>query len=186
MDVAQGTLGAIRAAADKAGQEKERRRVFLLGHKSNCYDMRVIHFALGRATGAAGRWGEQLEEAGVVGIYGSMAMLAAPFNALNAEGFNGKNGNLERIYAKVIGWELEPARLAGGDVKGLVRIARECEAIKRCILTRNVGFALSDWRTHSRLPIERKAFMDRKKSMREAAGANGANPLLSPTPKAPP
>lgn len=69
---------------------------------------------------------------------------------------------------------------------GGVCVARVVESTPLRILTRNAGFALSDWRTHNQLLIERNAFMDRKKATREEAGAYGANPLPYPPPNAPP
>jgi hypothetical protein len=176
LEVVDGRLlPAISMASHQAGQVEGHRRVFGLGHNSNLYDNRVMHFQLERLTGEPGGWARRLAEAGVVGMFDSLNFLAAPWSALASEGFNGRNGNLEAVYGKVIGGKLEPAHRAGGDVKGLMRIVRECESMKACLMVKISGVALSDWVKHTQLLIEKAAI---KRAAERAYPVPPAPPII--------
>jgi DNA polymerase III epsilon subunit-like protein len=146
---------AITAAAKEAGQRPQKLRVWMLGHNSNVYDMKVMACALERAEGQAGSWLQLLEESGVVGVIDSLALLSKAFSAV--AGVTGQTGKkLTAVYGAVFsGKELPNAHRAAGDVEGLVEIVLTSESMKSCILQKAVGMTLAAW-SHRQQELARR------------------------------
>jgi hypothetical protein len=156
LPVVDDIIVAMRNASDLAGQHEGQRRLWLLGHNSHLYDMRVMHFALGRREEPPGGWARRLAEVGVVGLFDSLKFLSKPFEALAEDGFNRRNGSLEAIHTKLFSQELQPAHRAGGDVKGLVKIVQQSEGMRKCLCEKNTGVTLGAWVTYNTQLIDRK------------------------------
>jgi hypothetical protein len=146
--VAKLVSAKLLAAGDEAGAKYGMdSQMWMVGHNSNVYDMKVMDCALERLEEKAGGWVSLLEDAGVVGVIDSLSMLGGDFKALAGLGVNGQTGkSLSVVYERVFsGEKLPDAHRAQGDVVGLVRIITTSAAMQACLLGKTVGMRLKSW-----------------------------------------
>jgi hypothetical protein len=163
IDMAKLFCDKIEEAAAAAQQVAGARRIHLLGHNSNVYDMKVMQCSLERAAGSAcATWCERLKEAGVVGLIDSLVLLGGVFKAIDLP--KGEKKKLDTIYPFLFDGEALPnAHRAHGDVEGLVRILQTCESMKACLLTKKVVHPLGLWTSRQELMAMRGAWEKRQK-----------------------